>query len=267
VAGGEVTHESVVVLLGGRDNATRAVYHSLEKALEGRAKVWALLEQPPSRLSLARRRSRKLGWRSVAGQVAFVALVMPILERTGRRRVREIATEHHLDFGPIEGAVPIKSVNDEQSVALLKDLDPSIVVVHGTRLIAAPVLASLAVPWINVHAGITPRYRGVHGGFWALTEGRSDLVGTTVHLVDAGIDTGAILGQATFETTRRDNLATYPYLHLASGLPVLNDRVAALLRGESPAVLPTLAGAERSCLRWHPTAWNYLVGRARRGVR
>ena len=64
-------------------------------------------------------------------------------------------------------------------------------------------LGSLGCPVVNVHAGITPRYRGVHGGYWALAERHPEWVGTTVHLVDPGIDTGAILAQATFDVSRR----------------------------------------------------------------
>ena len=86
---------------------------------------------------------------------------------------------------------------------LLDSLRPDLVVVHGTRIISARVLASAGCPVVNMHAGITPRYRGVHGGYWALAEQHPDWVGTTVHLVDAGIDTGGILAQNTFEVSDR----------------------------------------------------------------
>jgi folate-dependent phosphoribosylglycinamide formyltransferase PurN len=138
--------------------------------------------------------------------------------------------------------------------------------VHGTRIIAERVLRQIAAPVLNVHAGITPHYRGVHGGYWAFADGRPELAGTTVHLVDAGIDTGGILGQATFARSEHDTIATYPYLHLACGLPVLVELARTLLSGEEPSLRPPLAGAEESQLRWHPTAWGYLTTRFRRGV-
>jgi folate-dependent phosphoribosylglycinamide formyltransferase PurN len=243
------------------------VFHALEEALAGRAKVQALLEEPPSRLKLARRRSKKLGWGTVGGQVAFVAFMMPILRLMARKRVREIADEYGLDFGPIDGARIVNSVNDESTLVVLREFAPSVVVVHGTRIISDRVLHQFHVPFINVHVGITPRYRGVHGGYWALVESRPDLVGTTVHLVDAGIDTGGILGQATFEPTTQDTIATYQYLHLACGIPVLVAKVSEILGGTPPTIVPTLSGAESSSLRWHPTAWSYMATRVRRGVR
>ena len=79
--------------------------------------------------------------------------------------------------------------------------------------------SAIDVPVINIHAGVTPRYRGVHGGYWALREGRPGLAGSTVHLVDPGIDTGGILAQATFTAGDADSIATYPLLHLACGSP------------------------------------------------
>ena len=257
----------MVVLLGGPGDATNAVFHSLAAALEGSARVEAILEEPPSRFALARRRARRLGWTVVAGQVLFVGLTMPFLRLVGRRRIGEIATEAGLDLRPIPAAHHVESVNEPGTVALLGQLAPAVVVVHGTRIIAERVLSSIPAPFVNLHAGLTPRYRGVHGGYWALAEGRRDLTGSTVHLVDTGIDTGGILGQATFVPTGRDSLATYPYLHLACGMPILLDQVSRILAGEPPREVAPLAGAEESRLRWHPTAWGYAAARLRRGLR
>ena len=105
------------------------------------------------------------------------------------------------------------------------------VVVHGTRIISARVLQAMACPVVNMHAGITPRYRGVHGGYWALAEGHPEWVGTTVHLVDPGVDTGGILAQATFEVSDEDTIATYPDLHLVHGLALLGAQIDKVMSG------------------------------------
>jgi hypothetical protein len=241
--------------------------HALEESLAGRASVLAVLEESPGRLALARRRARRLGRWTVAGQVAFLALVLPVLRFRGRGRCAEIARTTGLHLGPLDGAVLVGSVNDDGTRRVLRAARPAVVVVNGTRLISDDVLGDISVPVINVHAGLTPRYRGVHGGYWAVADGRPDLAGTTVHLVDSGIDTGGILGQATFEPGPDDSFATYPLLHLACGIPVLLDQVERVLCGSTPQVVPPLEGAEQSTLRTHPTAWGYLAARARRGVR
>jgi folate-dependent phosphoribosylglycinamide formyltransferase PurN len=257
----------VVVVLGSRGPGTGAVVSALEEWLAGRATVLAVLEESPDRLALARRRARRLGWWTVAGQVAFLLLVLPVLRVGSRRRCAEIARSTGLRLGAVDGAVLVGSVNDKGTRCVLRAAQPDVVVVNGTRLITDDVLSEVSVPVINIHAGVTPRYRGVHGGYWALAEGRPDLAGTTVHLVDSGIDTGGILGQATFQPSRQDSFATYPLLHLGCGVPVLLEQVDRVLSGHSPQVVPPLPGAEESKLRTHPTAWGYLAARARRGVR
>lgn len=256
-----------VVLLGDQSPATAAVAHALRETLDQRAKLTVILEESASRSALARRRARRLGWWTVAGQIAFVGLVMPLLRRGGRRRVLEIARQYDLDLTPVGQDALVRSVNEERTVTLLREAAPDVVVVHGTRVISRPVLDAITVPVLNVHAGITPRYRGVHGGYWALREGRPDLAGSTVHLVDPGIDTGGILAQATFTADRVDSIATYPFLHLACAIPLLLEQIDAILSGTTPVVVTPLPGAERSQLRWHPTAWDYLASWRRDDVR
>lgn len=252
-----------VVLLAGPGDATHIVYHELAKRFD----VVAVVEDPPSRLTMARRRARRIGWRAAAGQVLFVATASPWLARSARRRVAAIVAEAGFDTAPVPGARRVTSMNSPQARALLADLRPAVAVVNGTRILSAETLAVLDCPVLNTHAGITPRYRGVHGGYWALAEGRPDLVGTTVHLVDQGIDTGAVLDQVTFMPGPADSFATYPYLHLAAGVPALVAQVDRILAGETPVTRPPLDTGGPSALRYHPTLWGYLWRRATRGVR
>jgi methionyl-tRNA formyltransferase len=243
--------------------STRMIWH----ALRGRwADVPVILEAPVSPLALLRRRVRKLGPATVAGQLAFRAAIVPALAAAAARRRRNIVREHRLDESPIDGEViAVPSVNDPEARAQLRRLEPAVVVVNGTRILGPETLGCVAAPFINTHAGITPFCRGVHGGYWALADGRPDLVGTTVHLVDAGIDTGKVLGQATFRPTPEDSFATYPVLHTAHGIPLLLEAVAAALEGRLAPRAPITDAPSR--LRSHPTAWGYLWRRAIRGVR
>jgi methionyl-tRNA formyltransferase len=85
-------------------------------------------------------------------------------------------------------------------------------------------------------------------------------VGTTVHLVDPGIDTGGVLARAYFATTAADTIATYPYLHLAAGLPLLTDQVQRVLNGGALEPVGDDPAVEGSRLYLHPTLWGYLRG-------
>ena len=253
-----------VVLLAGRDEASDIVAHYLAGRV---AHLEVIVEEPQSRVELARRRAKRRGWPTVSGQVLFVTLALPLLRRRGRARIDKIVAESGLDATPYPVDHRVRSVNGSATVALLRAARPDVVVVNGTRIIASTVLDGIACPVINTHAGITPGYRGVHGGYWALVDGRPDQVGTTVHLVDPGIDTGGVLARATFAVTAADSIATYPYLHLAAGLPLLGQQVEHALAGRPLAPLVEEDAGVTSQLRLHPTLWGYAHQRLARGVR
>jgi methionyl-tRNA formyltransferase len=142
----------------------------------------------------------------------------------------------------------------------LQRLAPKAVLVVGTRIIDRAALAAVACPFINYHAGITPKYRGTHGGYWAKAEDDLAHFGVTVHLVDAGIDTGAVLYQVLLKPSERDNYATFPYLQLAAALPLLE-------QAGQDALAETLAPHRvdlPSRLWSHLTIWGYLAAGLRR---
>jgi len=251
------------VLLAGPGDSTEVIANLLATRVP---RLVVVMEDPPSRLHMIRRRARRVGWRIAAGQALFVALLLPVLRRQGAPRRAAILRGASVDATPRQSRYRVPSVNDAQVVPLLTSLQPAMVVVNGTRIIAARVLAGLNCPVINMHAGITPRYRGVHGGYWALVDHHPEWVGTTVHLVDPGIDTGGVLAQTTFDITEEDSFSTYPSLHLVHGLTLLADQVDAVLSGL--ALEPTQGGiAPGSTLYYHPTLWGYLWCRWRHGVR
>ncbi len=102
----------------------------------------------------------------------------------------------------------VESINDPAVIDLLRKTEPELVVVLGTSIIKEPVLAA-APCFVNLHAGITPMYRGAHGQFWAVLNRDFDNVGVTLHFVDKGIDTGAIVKQGRFAFDPAiDNLLT-----------------------------------------------------------
>jgi methionyl-tRNA formyltransferase len=183
-----------VVFLGGRGTYSAIVFNALKRDYPG---LTVLRDAPfpasappgggfPSRTSSPSRAR----WPSMA-------VVLPLLRRCSRRRIAEIMASAGLDDDPITGATDLDSVNSDGAREHLRRLNPELVVVSGTRLLSTS--GSIPAPFLSIHMGISPGFRGAHGAYWALTNGRPDLAGTTIQLIDAGIDTGPVLKQGTFE--------------------------------------------------------------------
>ena len=72
---------------------------------------------------------------------------------------------------------------------------PDLVVSAGFMKIVGPVvLEAFGGRLINTHPALLPAFPGAHAVRDALAAG-VDVTGTTVHLVDAGVDTGPVLAQ------------------------------------------------------------------------
>jgi folate-dependent phosphoribosylglycinamide formyltransferase PurN len=242
--------------------STWMVFHALDRAV---GVDHVVVEERVSGLALIAARARRLGWLTAAGQALFRLVLAPIVEALSRGRSREIVESAKLGSArPEPGRVThVASVNDAAAKAALRRLAPSVVVVAGTRIISGSMLDAVPAPFLNMHAGMTPRYRGVHGGYWAIAEGDREHCGVTVHLVDRGVDTGGVIAQARIEPGPRDTFATYPLLQLRAGLPLLVEAVRAALSDSLETM--TVEGPSRQW--YHPTAWGYLLTMLRRGVR
>jgi methionyl-tRNA formyltransferase len=74
---------------------------------------------------------------------------------------------------------------------MLADFGPELVVLGGTRILRPHLLAIPTRGTINAHPGLLPWLRGSSSVEWALYEDVA--VGSTVHFVEVGIDTGPII--------------------------------------------------------------------------
>jgi Methionyl-tRNA formyltransferase len=157
----------------------------------------------------------------------------------------------------------VPSINAAAVRRLLKKLDPDAVVVNGTRIISRTVIDCIERPFINTHVGITPRYRGVHGGYWALVHDDAENCGVTVHLVDAGVDTGGVLYQQRICVERSDGFNTYPLHQLAAAIPLMKQALRDVLDG----TLVSRDGVGPSKLWYHPTLGQYLRYRFTKSVK
>ncbi|MCK2047154.1 MULTISPECIES: formyl transferase [Chromohalobacter] len=250
-----------VLMLCGNDQSSRIMYHGLTSDVNV---VCVILESSPPTKKIIKRRMKRLGTLKVIGQLMFVAL-NKILSRAAQDRMRRLISDYKLNDAafPEDVVKHVESINSEDVIELLNDLKPDVVVVNGTRIISKAVLSSTPVHFINTHMGITPRYRGVHGGYWALAKQDHDNCGVTVHLVDQGIDTGGVLYQDIIQTGRHDNLNTYSIHQIAKAIPLMK----AALNDVRENQVTVKQGVLPSCLWYHPTLFEYLINWVGKGVK
>jgi folate-dependent phosphoribosylglycinamide formyltransferase PurN len=256
-----MTTRADILLLGGDTPTTWITYNRLVREF---GSFPCIVEERLPRRTMARYRLRKIGLAAVVSQVAFIALIRPHLARAAARRIGEICRREDLERTPPMAAHihRIGNVNSEACRELIRRYDPKVIVVNGTRIIGKETLGCTAALFLNTHQGITPQYRGAHGGYWALYNDDRAHCGVTVHLVDSGIDTGNVVGQATIDPGAADNFCSYPYLQIAAALPLLTQAVAQALAGHLDSRPPE----GRSGLWYHPGFFQYLRARMR-GVR
>ena len=81
----------------------------------------------------------------------------------------------------------------------LLDLNIDLIVLAGyMRIIGSTLLAQFPNKIINIHPALLPSFPGAHGIKDAYEYGVK-VFGVTVHIVDAGVDTGTIIDQESFK--------------------------------------------------------------------
>ncbi|MEW1965217.1 phosphoribosylglycinamide formyltransferase [Micrococcus sp. 2A] len=111
--------------------------------------------------------------------------------------------------------------------------EPDWVVCSGfMRILGAPLLERFPGHILNTHPALLPAFPGAHGVRDALAHGVK-VAGCTVHVVDAGVDTGPILAQAAVPVLDTDTEET------------LHERIKVQERALLLRTLGELSGAPR----------------------
>jgi methionyl-tRNA formyltransferase len=256
--------EKKIILIASEGISTTILYNAISKHFEISDVV---LENPVSKFKFLKYRYKKVGFFRLFDQLLFMMLINKILSKISRKRKLEIIDQNNLDIAPIvENKVTrVESANLNSSVELLKKLSPDIILVNGTRILSKKLLGATNAITVNIHAGITPNYRGVHGAYWAYVNKEPHLAGVTLHYVDAGVDTGTVINQALISINKSDNFATYPLLQLSEGVVLLKGFLNTILH--SRTLKKVILGDDESNQWYHPGFFEYFYYLFLRGVK
>lgn len=163
--------------------------------------------------------------------------VMAIVTQPDKRRergskvlpssVKKIAIDYGLPVWQ-----PQKIKKDTETLSLLEEAnaDVFVVVAYG-QILSQTILDLPKLGCINVHASILPKYRGAAPIQWSLYNGESE-TGITTMLMDAGMDTGAMLLKASTPIHLLDNAQDLVERLSVMGGDLLVETLLRLERGE-----------------------------------
>jgi len=246
-----------VVLLCDMSDTSRLVARALADANA----LDAILIVGKTRLrDRLRWRLKRHGIMNLTSQLLCALLARALAHMFGRSRRRELLDG--LD-GPWPADMPrhtAQHVNHRSTIDFLEAQHPDVVVLNGTEIVKATILRATNARFVNIHCGLTPDYRGVHGAFWAMWNRDEERIGVTLHSVDSGVDTGTVISQTRVYPTSRDGFLCLPLLQYRAALPLL---IAHLVSGARTGPLP---GSSISRQWYHPRLRDFISLLIRRRI-
>ena len=107
-------------------------------------------------------------------------------------------------------------------------LKSDIYIVFGSSYIKGSLIDFLiSQKAINIHAGVSPYYRGTDCNFWALYDDNPHLVGATIHMLSKGLDSGPMLYHAM------SNIKTNPFEYTMSTVKSAFHSIAEKIKDKS----------------------------------
>ena len=140
--------------------------------------------------------------------------VVCVTDKEGVRGI-EVATRHGIPIiqETINRQLPVEERRREHELRIIKKLEEyeiEIIVLSGyMRLLSSEFVEQFSPKIINIHPSLLPAFPGADAHTDVLASG-VNVSGCTVHVVDAGMDTGTILAQRrvpVFDTDTRAELA------------------------------------------------------------
>ncbi len=146
------------------------------------------------------------------------------------------------------GTHPDRAAWDRALAAAIAEHRPDLVVSAGFMKIVGPaVLDAFGGRLVNTHPALLPSFPGAHAVRDALAAG-ARVTGATVHLVDAGVDTGPVLAQREVPVLPDDDEDRLHERIKTAERQLLVETVARLVAGRPPdgTGAPDAAGPARN---------------------
>ena len=251
-----------VLILATHSDTTNLLINSLKNKFE----LEIVFEDSVSKLVFWKRRFNKLGIFRTLNQILFLLFIQILKPFFLKNKFSYFESKQFsLTLNNDIKINNVDSINTDKSIKLISSIEADIILINGTRIVSKKLLDSVEKSFINIHCGITPKYRGVHGGYWAAYHRDFENLGVTIHEVDKGVDTGDILFQGNVSYSEDLNYFLYPLKQYSIAIPEL---ISILERLHDDGILRTFHRNDLPSKLWyHPTLTGYLYGLIFKGIK
>ncbi len=164
--------------------------------------------------------------------------------------------------------VPISEVadiNSEDVIRLHDEVEPDLVLVSGTNLLKASLIAKIQEHGkvLNLHTGISPYIKGAPNCTnWCLALRRFDLIGNTIMWLDAGIDSGNLVATERTPLTGAESLQELHFAVMEHAHSLYLRCISLLTQGQELPNVPQVRLGEGSLF----LSKQWTAGKAARAV-
>lgn len=138
-------------------------------------------------------------------------------------RVARFCEEHQVPH------LAVRNANDAEPLRACAQCEPALLFsINNFDILRSALLAIPKQGAINFHNGPLPDYRGVNIPSWAIINGEREH-GVTWHMVERGIDTGAVVARACFPVGEDDTAISLTFKCIVEGtklFPIVLDNAA-----------------------------------------
>ena len=115
------------------------------------------------------------------------------------------------------------SINSHKVLTKLKELNPNLIFVLGTKKISSNIIEEFNGSLINLHGGDAELYRGLDSHLWAIYHKDFDALKVTAHFVSKELDEGEILKKEKLDLSNFSSIAQLRYRNILTCEKILSE--------------------------------------------
>lgn len=155
--------------------------------------------------------------------------------------------------------IPVDFTDDPNSKAYLdklKWLAPDVIINQSQFIIKNELLSIAPLGMLNRHNALLPRNRGRLTPFWVLYKGEKE-TGVSIHFVEEGIDSGAIVVQKRFAVEKGETFASLAHKNYIHAPKAMLEALDKLERGDTEFLPNPDSEATYNTVPTLGQAWEY----------